>query len=160
MAELRQELLTRFQDSSFFLEAREPSCEFRRYTDKYRVIEKEKFFPGGWECLPDELCPKRIKGGEPQLKKRKTMDGGDDDVSKKLSKLEENENNTDQETGMQGEAADDSEEESEKDEINNENEQVNYSLFLSGSEKIPVIFFFRFAHLPVNVLFNFLCVMC
>lgn len=46
MAELRQELLTRFHESSFYFDVKERNSEFRRYTDKYREIEKEELRPG------------------------------------------------------------------------------------------------------------------
>lgn len=46
MAELRQELLTRFHESSFYLDTKERCSEFRRYTDRYSEIEKEELQPG------------------------------------------------------------------------------------------------------------------
>lgn len=46
MAELRQELLTRFHESSFYFDVKEQNSEFRRYTDKYRETEKEELRPG------------------------------------------------------------------------------------------------------------------
>ena len=46
MAELRQELLTRFHESSFYMEAVGRNCDVRRYTDKYRALDKEKLIPG------------------------------------------------------------------------------------------------------------------
>uniref|UniRef100_A0A0R3RIR9 DNA-directed RNA polymerase III subunit n=1 Tax=Elaeophora elaphi TaxID=1147741 RepID=A0A0R3RIR9_9BILA len=120
MAELRQELLSRFHESSFYFDIKERNSEFRRYTDKYREIEREELRPD-WSRLPDELCWKK-KVGEPIKKKRKVMDKGTDEVVEKLSKLEENEKLGSPEIETQ-ETIDENDEESEKEGQNNENEE-------------------------------------
>ncbi|VDK64552.1 unnamed protein product [Onchocerca ochengi] len=120
MIELRQELLSRFHESSFYFEVKERSSEFKRYTDKYREIEKEEFRPD-WSRLPDELCwTKNV--GRPVKKKRKIIDKGTDEVVEKLSKLEESEKLGSSEVETQ-ETIDENDEESEKEEQNNENEE-------------------------------------
>ncbi|KAL3997889.1 DNA-directed RNA polymerase III subunit Rpc31 family protein [Acanthocheilonema viteae] len=123
MAELRQELLSRFHESSFYFVVKERNSEFRRYTDKYKEIEKEELRPD-WSRLPDELCWKK-KVGEPVKKKRKVIDKGTDEVVQKLSKLEESEKleKLDSPEIEVQEAVDENEEESEKEEQNNENEE-------------------------------------
>lgn len=45
MVDLKQELLTRFHDSPFYVE-QDSKGDVRRYTDKYRDIEKEALIPG------------------------------------------------------------------------------------------------------------------
>ncbi|VIO96695.1 Uncharacterized protein BM_BM6618 [Brugia malayi] len=120
MAELRQELLTRFHESSFHFDVEERDSEFRRYTDKYRETEKEELRPD-WSRLPEELCWKK-KTDEQVKKKRRITDKGADEVVEKLSKLEENEKLGCLEIETQ-ETIDENDEESEKEEQNNENEQ-------------------------------------
>ncbi|VDK86157.1 unnamed protein product [Litomosoides sigmodontis] len=120
MAELRQELLTRFHESSFYLDVKERCSEFRRYTDRYSEVEKEDLQPD-WSRLPNELCWKK-NVGEPIKKKRKVVDKGTDEVVEKLSRLEESEKLGSPEIETQ-EAVDENDEESEKEEQNNENEE-------------------------------------
>ncbi|EFO19179.2 hypothetical protein LOAG_09315 [Loa loa] len=120
MAELRQELLTRFHESSFHFEVKKRNSEFRRYTDKYRETEKEELRPD-WSRLPDELCWKK-KVSEPTKKKRRVTDKGADEVVEKLSRLEESEKLDSPEIETQ-ETIDENDEESEKEEQNNGNEE-------------------------------------
>lgn len=121
MVDLRQELLKRFHLSSFYLETKERNCDFQRYTDKYRKTEKEELRPN-WLLLPEELCWKRKKVGQPVVKKRKITVRDKDEVAEKLSKLEEDENMGSTEV-EQLEVGDENDEESEKEEQNNENEE-------------------------------------
>lgn len=115
MAELRQELLTRFHESSFYIAAKEKNCDIKRYTDKYRALVKEKFHPE-WSRLPDELnWEKHKKADTASRKRRKIEDNGVSQVEEKLAKLEEREGvaGQEEETQVEGdkEASSDSEEE-------------------------------------------------
>ncbi|MFH4982117.1 hypothetical protein AB6A40_008826 [Gnathostoma spinigerum] len=92
MAELRQEVLNRFRESAFYLEQPEVIGDIRRYTDKYRSIEKEKFEPD-WSRLPSELYWRPSKQPKETAKKRKrTYADGNANVEEKLAELEKKEN--------------------------------------------------------------------
>ncbi|VDN00842.1 unnamed protein product [Thelazia callipaeda] len=121
MTELRMELLTRFHDSSFYIEMKDQSADFHRYTDKYQIIEKEKFLPD-WSRLPDELVPKNDKVDSRSQKRRKLMDKREEDLAKKLSELEKEEKSGSLEPEVQ-DVPDENDEESEKEEGNNEVEE-------------------------------------
>jgi hypothetical protein len=47
MAELREELIGRFHESPFYLQSKSTGDDIRRYTDKYRIVAKERWNPGG-----------------------------------------------------------------------------------------------------------------
>ncbi|VDD90213.1 unnamed protein product [Enterobius vermicularis] len=104
MAELRQELLTRFHESSFYMEAVGRNCDVRRYTDKYRALDKEKLIPD-WSRLPDELDYRHSTKVHDVLKKRRRIeDNGVLRVEEKLAKLEEHEDTVELDEDAQVEA--------------------------------------------------------
>ena len=125
LAELRQEILTRFHESPYYIELKEKTCDVRRYMDKYRAVEKESLKAGkistpsclyldrsqplcffmvlhfsfsDWSRIPEELhWGNRNKNGGLAKKRRKIDENGVSKVEEKLAKLEENEGAVDQE---------------------------------------------------------------
>uniref|UniRef100_A0A915B1H6 DNA-directed RNA polymerase III subunit n=1 Tax=Parascaris univalens TaxID=6257 RepID=A0A915B1H6_PARUN len=88
MVDLKQELLTRFHDSPFYME-QDSKRDVRRYTDKYRDIEKEALIPD-WKRLPKELRPRKrhSKTSHPPLKKSRLSRGDGTQVVERLAALE------------------------------------------------------------------------
>uniref|UniRef100_A0A0N5AU13 DNA-directed RNA polymerase III subunit n=1 Tax=Syphacia muris TaxID=451379 RepID=A0A0N5AU13_9BILA len=115
MTELKQELLTRFHESSFYVEAKSKNGDIRRYTDKYRTLNRGKLQPV-WSRLPEELhWGKQNKLNSTDKKRRKFDDSGTMKVEEKLAKLEEREGASRQDDETHGtaekELSSDSEEE-------------------------------------------------
>ncbi|GMT00346.1 hypothetical protein PENTCL1PPCAC_22520, partial [Pristionchus entomophagus] len=111
MADVKAELGARFMESSFNVDEDTERVDIRRYTDKYKIIQKERFVPD-MDRVPEELIDKKDlkaakKGGK---KKRKMEEGDEDEIKKKLMRLEENEKSGDEE-GEEGSSDEDSEKE-------------------------------------------------
>ncbi|VDM37523.1 unnamed protein product [Toxocara canis] len=93
LVELKQELMARFHESPFYVEHEKKAYDVRRYTDKYRDIEKESFKPN-WKRLPKELRPLRrsskVTCGPAKKKSRQNRDEAVL-VEEKLAALEQKE---------------------------------------------------------------------
>ncbi|GMR53259.1 hypothetical protein PMAYCL1PPCAC_23454, partial [Pristionchus mayeri] len=111
MADVKAELRARFTESSFNMDEDVEKVDIKRYTDKYKRIEKERFVPDV-ERVPEELIDKKdLKAAKKDGKKKRKMEEGDEEmIKKKLLRLEENEKSGDEE-GEDSSSDEDSEKE-------------------------------------------------
>ncbi|VDK45041.1 unnamed protein product [Anisakis simplex] len=126
--ELKQELMARFHESAFYMETETKKSDVRRYTDKYRNIEREKFKPN-WNRLPKELRPKKRsseKHAEAVKKKKKKKFNEFDKIGleEKFKALEKKEvENVEGDEDGNAEEHDDDDGQSENEERNENEEQ-------------------------------------
>ncbi|GMS85152.1 hypothetical protein PENTCL1PPCAC_7327, partial [Pristionchus entomophagus] len=88
MADVKAELRARFMESSFNVDEDTERVDIRRYTDKYKIVQKERFVLDV-DRVPEELIDK--KDLKPRKEKRKMEEGDEEEIKKKLMRLEENE---------------------------------------------------------------------